>query len=54
MIKNVFFFFLMYLYVSMCRGKGPGPYVGPWVLSKDTNWSEDKEVNGERPLNQTP
>ena len=32
-----------------CRGKGLGSYIGHWALSKDINWSEDKEVNDERP-----
>ena len=43
----------MFLFESS-RGKGPKPYVGPWALFKDTNWFEGKEVNGERPPNQTP
>ena len=38
---------------TICRGKGPKPYVRPWALFKDTNWSEGKEVNGERPSDQT-
>ena len=37
-----------------CRVKGLEPYVGPWALFKDTNWSKGKEVNGERPSDQTP
>ena len=43
----------MFLFESS-RGKGLKPYVGPWALFKDTNWSEGKEVNGERPPSQTP
>ena len=29
---------------SYCRGKGPGSYIGPQALSKDTNGSEDKQI----------
>ena len=27
-----------------CRGKGPRSYIEPWVLSKDINRSEDKQI----------
>ena len=36
------------------RGKDPGSYVEPWALSEDINLSEDKEVDDERPPDQTP
>ena len=40
--------------IDYCRGKGPGSYIGPWALSNDINWSEDKEGNDERPPDQIP
>ena len=27
-----------------CRGRGPKSYIGPWALSGDINWSEEKQM----------
>ena len=27
-----------------CKGKGPKSYIGPWALSGDINWSEEKQM----------
>ena len=41
-------------YQNFCSVKGLEPYVGPWALLKDMNWSQGKEVNSEKPPDQTP
>ena len=30
--------------IYICKGKGPGSYIGPWDLSKDINRSDDKQI----------
>ena len=28
----------------ICRDKGPKSYIGPWVLSEDVEWSEERQI----------
>ena len=45
-MKNIYFllFPLVWNEVCSCRDKGPKSYVGPWALSEDVEWFEERHI----------